>query len=116
MKDPTNYRRCPVGHLIPDHLYEKVRPNPNKGGKPEMAGMQIEGLSVLCPEVQALVVEALGFTPDWRMVHDVQCVHDYYSPLFWCREMSRVEREWFGPGREYGTPAYDYALDYAGAA
>jgi hypothetical protein len=116
MKNPTNYRRCPVGHLIPDALYETVRPNPYKGGKLEPLGRQIEGFSVLTPDVQAVVTEALGWSPDWHLLHDVQCVHDYYSPILWAREMARVEREWFGPGMPYGEPPHQYANDYAGAS
>jgi hypothetical protein len=112
-KDLTDFRRCPVGHLIPDDLYDAVRPNPAKDGRQETIGKQIEGLSVLERDVQLVVAEALGWEPDWHLLHDVQCVHDYYSPIFWAREFARVEREWFGPNRPYGQPPYDYALDYA---
>lgn len=71
-------KRCAIGCLIPDHLYER-----------EMEGDSIENLLCSYPQVKQFFV---GVTP--ALLIDLQTVHDTESVKNWSRALENVARDY----------------------
>jgi hypothetical protein len=90
-------KACPVGHLISPAIYNSVRLNPWTGQEAKVSKI-IEGESVLSPPVQELLLEILGWIPNWVMMHDVQLVHDNFPPNRWEKRLQILDGIYFPKG------------------
>lgn len=74
-----NGRKCAIGCLIPDELYQVG-----------MEGLGVYGLVAKFPQEVAAI---FGVTPDVRFLHDLQLIHDCCEPFKWAGQLQAFASE-----------------------